>query len=83
SVGLAAVMAARIVGASRIIAVEVNETRLALAAELCATDIVNGKTSDAVAAIMALIRDAPTIRAAITAARPTEPIPKTARTFPG
>ncbi|MBB5262383.1 NAD(P)-dependent alcohol dehydrogenase [Rhizobium leguminosarum] len=54
SVGLAAVMAARIVGASRIIAVDVNETRLALAAELGATDIVNGRASDAVAAIMAL-----------------------------
>ncbi|MGO8396564.1 zinc-binding dehydrogenase, partial [Rhizobium ruizarguesonis] len=48
SVGLAAVMAARIVGSSRIIAVDVNEARLALAAELGSTDIVNGKASDAV-----------------------------------
>ncbi len=31
----------------------------------------------------AMIREAPTIRAAITAARPTEPMPNTASTFPG
>lgn len=39
-VGLSAVMAARLVGARRIIAVDLNKARLALALELGATDIV-------------------------------------------
>ncbi len=40
SVGMAAVMAARLAGASRIVAVDVSEQRLALALSLGATDIV-------------------------------------------
>lgn len=53
SVGLAAVMAAKVVGCTTIIAVDLNEGRLALASELGATHVVNGK-QDAVAAIQAI-----------------------------
>ncbi len=42
-VGLSAVMAAKLVGAARIIAVDVVPTRLALAKELGATDVLNSK----------------------------------------
>jgi aryl-alcohol dehydrogenase len=48
AVGLAAVMAARVAGATTIIAVDVNAARLQLALELGATHIVNSKDSDAV-----------------------------------
>jgi aryl-alcohol dehydrogenase len=54
SVGLSAVMAARVVGAARIIAVDVNKTRLDLAAELGATDVVDAGAGEVVAAIMSL-----------------------------
>jgi aryl-alcohol dehydrogenase len=47
SVGLSAVMAARLVGAERIIAVDVIPTRLALAKELGATDAVDGSAGEA------------------------------------
>ena len=50
-VGLSAVMAARLVGASRIIAVDVNAERLKLAAELGATDVVDSSAGDPAAAI--------------------------------
>jgi aryl-alcohol dehydrogenase len=56
SVGLAAVMAARIAGASPIIAVDVNPGRLALAAELGATHTINGRSED-VASRIAEITD--------------------------
>jgi Zn-dependent alcohol dehydrogenase len=46
SVGLAAVMAAKVAGATTVVAVDVNETRLALAAELGATHAVNASTDD-------------------------------------
>lgn len=51
SVGLAAVMAARAVGCTTIIAVDLNTNRLEQARELGATHIVNGGSTDAVAAI--------------------------------
>jgi aryl-alcohol dehydrogenase len=51
AVGLAAVMAARVAGAGRIIAVDINTQRLALAAELGATHIINGGTEDVAARI--------------------------------
>ncbi|HJQ17109.1 MAG TPA: NAD(P)-dependent alcohol dehydrogenase [Allosphingosinicella sp.] len=51
SVGLAAAMAARIVGCAQIIVVDLNPQRLALAQELGATHVVNGGSEDAVAAI--------------------------------
>ncbi len=48
AVGLSAVMAARIVGCQYIIAVDVHDNRLALARELGATHILNGKHVDVV-----------------------------------
>ena len=54
AVGLAAVMAARIAGASRIIAVDVVAERLALARELGATHAIDGGATDALAGILAL-----------------------------
>ena len=46
SVGLAAVMAAKVAGATTVVAVDVNETRQALAADLGATHAVNARTDD-------------------------------------
>jgi aryl-alcohol dehydrogenase len=54
SVGLSAVMAARLCGARTIVAVDLNDERLALAEELGATHTVNAGTEDAVAAILAI-----------------------------
>lgn len=51
SVGLSAVMAARITGATTIIAVDVITSRLTLAKELGATHVVNAVEDDPVAAI--------------------------------
>lgn len=48
AVGLSAVMAAKIVGCTTIIAVDVQPTRLALAQELGATHVINGREADAV-----------------------------------
>jgi len=48
SVGLSAVMAARLVGASKIIAIDMNEARLKLAADLGATHLIDAKVSNAV-----------------------------------
>ena len=53
-VGLSAVQGARIAGASRIIAVDTNATKLALARELGATDLVNASEVDAVEAVREL-----------------------------
>ena len=53
AVGLAAVMAAKIAGASKIFAVDVVEERLALARDLGATIAINGSRSDALAEIIA------------------------------
>ncbi len=49
-VGLAALMGAKAAGAARIIAVDLSPEKLALAAELGATDCLNGRDSDALAA---------------------------------
>jgi aryl-alcohol dehydrogenase len=54
AVGLAAVMAAKIAGADPIIAVDIHDSRLALARELGATHTINGRSEDAFAAIRAL-----------------------------
>jgi aryl-alcohol dehydrogenase len=54
SVGLSAAMAAKLVGAVRVIAVDINDDRLAMARELGATDIINARAADPVAAILAL-----------------------------
>jgi aryl-alcohol dehydrogenase len=54
AVGLAAVMAAKIAGANPIIAIDVHDSRLALARELGATHVINGKTQNAADEIAAL-----------------------------
>jgi aryl-alcohol dehydrogenase len=51
AVGLAAVMAAKIAGATKIIAVDINPERLKLAEEIGATHTVNAKEADPVARI--------------------------------
>ncbi len=52
SVGLSAVMAAKVVGASTIIAVDMNDERLQMARELGATDSINPKHAKATEQIM-------------------------------
>jgi aryl-alcohol dehydrogenase len=51
AVGLAAIMAAKIAGATMVIAVDINAERLKLAEELGATHTVNSRETDAVARI--------------------------------
>ncbi len=46
SVGLSAVMAARVVGATTIVAVDLNDMRLAVARELGATHTINPSNAD-------------------------------------
>lgn len=46
TVGMAAIMAARIAGADPIIAIDVHDSRLALARELGATHVLNGRSDD-------------------------------------
>ena len=52
TVGLSAIMGAKVAGAKTIIAVDVFESRLALARDLGATHAINGKNQDALAEIM-------------------------------
>jgi Zn-dependent alcohol dehydrogenase len=52
-VGLAAVMAARAVGATTIVAVDVIDEKLAMADDLGATHLVNSTTDDVLASVMA------------------------------
>jgi len=54
AVGLSAVMAARIVGCTQIIGVDIHPDRLKLASELGATDVVNAAESDSLEAILEL-----------------------------
>ncbi len=54
AVGLAAIMAARVAGATAIIAVDVNPERLALALELGATHAINSRQADPVAKVREL-----------------------------
>lgn len=54
AVGLAAMMAGKISGCTKVIAIDVVEKRLALAKELGATQTINSKTEDPVEAIKAL-----------------------------
>ncbi|MER5118776.1 NAD(P)-dependent alcohol dehydrogenase [Serratia marcescens] len=54
SVGLAAIMAANLAGATTIVAVDINPERLRLATELGATHTVNGKDKDIVNQFMAI-----------------------------
>jgi S-(hydroxymethyl)glutathione dehydrogenase/alcohol dehydrogenase len=53
-VGLNIVQGARIAGASRIIAVDMNETKLKMAEQFGATDLVDASTGDAVSQVQAL-----------------------------
>ncbi|GAC1506000.1 MAG: NAD(P)-dependent alcohol dehydrogenase [Ktedonobacteraceae bacterium] len=53
-VGLAAIMAANLSPAARIIAVDIVPSRLSLARELGATDTIDARSTDAVAALMEL-----------------------------
>ncbi len=53
SVGLSAIMAAKVVDAKTIIAIDTNDTRLDLARELGATHIINPEKADTIDAIMA------------------------------
>lgn len=54
AVGLAAMMAGKIAGCTTVIAIDVVDSRLALAKELGATDTINSKSEDAVEAIKKL-----------------------------
>jgi aryl-alcohol dehydrogenase len=54
SVGLAAVMAAKVVGCTIIIAIDLNDKRLTLAKELGATHVLNAGKEDVVAAIQVI-----------------------------
>lgn len=54
SVGLAAIMAARVAGATTIVAVDINEQRLAFAREIGATHVVNSRTDEPLDALMTL-----------------------------
>ena len=51
AVGLAAVMAARVAGATTIIAVDITPSRLELALEIGATHVINSRETDPVAAV--------------------------------
>jgi aryl-alcohol dehydrogenase len=54
AVGLAAIMAARVAGATTIVAVDLHPSRLALARELGATHAIDGKAGDVTQQILAL-----------------------------
>ncbi len=54
SVGMAAIMAARVVGATKIIAIDINADRLALAREIGATHTLNGADPDVVQQVIAI-----------------------------
>ena len=56
AVGLASVMAARLAGATHIIAVDVNTQRLALATELGATHTINAREQDIASRLAELVR---------------------------
>ena len=56
-VGLSVIQGAKLAGASRIIAVDVNPTKLKWAKDFGATDLVNAKDGDPVAAVRALTED--------------------------
>ncbi len=55
AVGLSAIMAAAVVGCSQIIAVDINESRLAFAKELGATHTINSLNEDPTKAILSII----------------------------
>jgi S-(hydroxymethyl)glutathione dehydrogenase / alcohol dehydrogenase len=56
-IGLSVIQAARICGASRIIAIDVSDTKLDLARQLGATDTINSTTVDPLSQLMTLTTD--------------------------
>jgi aryl-alcohol dehydrogenase len=54
AVGLAAVMAARVAGATTIVAIDLHDSRLALAKELGATHTINARSADTVRELLAI-----------------------------
>tara|TARA_R110001592_G_scaffold190887_1_gene436932 strand:+ start:5870 stop:6976 length:1107 start_codon:yes stop_codon:yes gene_type:complete len=58
TVGMSAIMAAKLAGCGTIVAVDINPERLELAKELGATHVVNGKDADAVEFVQALTKGA-------------------------
>lgn len=54
AVGLAAMMAGKISGCTKVIGIDIVDSRLALAKELGATDVINSKTTDVVKAVQDL-----------------------------
>jgi len=56
-VGLNVIQGARIAGASRIIAVDMNETKLQMAKEFGATDVINASDGDPVGKVMGLTEE--------------------------
>lgn len=52
AVGLAAVMAARVAGATTVVAIDIHESRLDLARQLGATHVINARSSDTVKELM-------------------------------
>jgi aryl-alcohol dehydrogenase len=54
AVGSGAIMAGRVAGCSKVIAVDIHDARLELARELGATDVINTRTADLTAEIMRL-----------------------------
>jgi aryl-alcohol dehydrogenase len=57
AVGLAAIMAARVAGATAIVAIDIHDSRLELAKQLGATQAINGRTSDTVKELMRVTGD--------------------------
>ncbi len=80
-IGLLTIQAVKAAGASRVIAVDINDRRLDVARQLGATDVVNSKSTDAVAAIrdmtagrgadiaLEVVGATPTVQMAIEAVR--------------
>lgn len=58
AVGLSAVMAAKVAGCSKIVAVDLHESRLELARSLGATDVVNGREGDSVTKVKEIVGSA-------------------------
>lgn len=57
AVGLAAIMAAKIAGATTIVAIDIHDSRLELARELGATHVINARSSDTLEELMRVTSD--------------------------
>lgn len=56
-IGMAALLTAQFYSPARLVMVDVDDSRLAMAKQFGATDVINSATSDAVAELMAMTRD--------------------------